>query len=736
MATNRDGIPTPKLYKLTTQETLNSFEAWKQNIVYTLSLNPKMAPFLVRGALWHKADDDDPVRGLTDDEGGATKEQKVTQLELMLGLIANYCPIITRSTIVYNSKSIESVWQSIRLHFGFQTTGGHFLELADITLGVEERPEDLYQRIVAFVEDSLLRKDGSITHHGDVIAKNERVTPTLENFVVLHWLKLVHKDLPRLVRQRYATELRSRTLSSIKPEISLALDALLDELQTSHDLKVMRSDVTKFSGSKFSKPYSAGGSTRSGSYNRDNFPRNTKQCSLCKQAGRHNTNHFLSKCNFLSPEDRKFMTRVRCLEIDDTPDEYNENLNYEDIAHPTTARQVTDNTPCRRVDVEPSPYLDSFYRHKAVRITIDSGATGSFIRFSKVKELGIQIKKSSQSANQADGKTGLVVLGETSFSVSRDDHVLQLQCLVVQELDCDVLGGTSFQKFNDVYPRVKYGYVGIGDSKYFYSPSQEHDATPVCQLLRVENKITLWPDEFMELAIPDNIPDSIYAIEPRVDNNIKSTPDMWPSPSVIDSVGNKIRVKNNTNEPIVINKNSHVCNIRSVTCVNKSNDEYFHESISKYSDTANARTLTPTVNNNIHPFSQSVSLDPDNLMPNDVRDKFKSQLLEYDEVFNPCFPSYNNAFGPIRATVNMGPVLPPQRKGRMPLYGRNQLVELQEKFDELEEMGVFGKPEQLDVVAEYLNPSFLIKKPRGGFRFSHCLWGCRKILKATALPHA
>ena len=78
----------------------------------------------------------------------------------MLGQIANYCPVISRNALVKISTSIESIWQTIRLHFGFQTTGAHFLDLAEIRLGAEERPEDLYQRLMAFVEDSLLSGNG------------------------------------------------------------------------------------------------------------------------------------------------------------------------------------------------------------------------------------------------------------------------------------------------------------------------------------------------------------------------------------------------------------------------------------------------------------------------------------------------------------------------------------------------------------------------------------------------
>ena len=66
--------------------------------------------------------------------------------------------------------------------------------------------------------------------------------------------------------------------------------------------------------------------------------------------------------------------------------------------------------------------------------------------------------------------------------------------------------------------------------------------------------------------------------------------------------------------------------------------------------------------------------------------------------------------------MNIGPVQPPQRKGRVPYYSRNQFVELQAQFDELEQAQVFRRPENLDITVEYLNPSFLVKKPPGGHR--------------------
>ena len=71
----------------------------------------------------------------------------------------------------------------------------------------------LFQRLTAFVEDNLLRKDTGISHYGQAPEEDEELCPSLENFIGLTWLRLLHPELPRLVKQRYGIDLRARTLA-------------------------------------------------------------------------------------------------------------------------------------------------------------------------------------------------------------------------------------------------------------------------------------------------------------------------------------------------------------------------------------------------------------------------------------------------------------------------------------------------------------------------------------------
>ena len=97
---------------------------------------------------------------------------------------------------------------------------------------------------MSFIEDNLLIANDSITHHGDVITADKELSPTL-CLVVLTWLRLIHPDLPGLVKQRYGTELRSRTLASLKLDISQALDTLLEEIRSTADSKVLRTTAAR-----------------------------------------------------------------------------------------------------------------------------------------------------------------------------------------------------------------------------------------------------------------------------------------------------------------------------------------------------------------------------------------------------------------------------------------------------------------------------------------------------------
>ena len=104
----------PKQWMLASDSTVTQYESWKNNLIYTISLDPLYAPFLCTGIAWLKQSRATPNRGFTDDPNTVaepnrkTAAQKVIALELMLGQIANFSPI-NRGTIVKSSTSLKFI---------------------------------------------------------------------------------------------------------------------------------------------------------------------------------------------------------------------------------------------------------------------------------------------------------------------------------------------------------------------------------------------------------------------------------------------------------------------------------------------------------------------------------------------------------------------------------------------------------------------------------------------------
>lgn len=486
-----------------------------------------------------------------------TAAQKATQLELLLGQIANYCPVISRNTIVKNSTSLSAIWQAIRAHFGFQSTGAHFLDFNDIHLEPDERPEDLYQRLVSFVDDNILKANDGVRHHGETITSDEEISPTLENMIVLTWLRLIHPSLPALVKQRYGADLRSQTIASIKPEISQALDSLLEEIRSANDAKVLR---TAFQQSSRHLQSNSRYQTPSSPPHPPKTP--TKSCPLCKQAGRQHQ-HYLSKCKYLPIEDKQYMSRSRQVvstELEEPSSDCELDATTED-SHSYRVKSSTTNRVC----VKQSPHLKAFFDHHPLLLILDTGAETSMMKTSVAKANGATIQKTTQKALQADGVTQLKVVGEVHVTLSRCNLSLQLDALVVDNLDVDVLAGTPFMITNDISLRPAKQQVTVqGHELSYYGVSKATECTSSIRrtqaiVLRAPSPSSVvWPGQYLELDLPDHIdPDSFLAIEPRRDCS-KSTSE-WPPPAIIEAVARKIRIPNETSQPQHIPRHDHLC---------------------------------------------------------------------------------------------------------------------------------------------------------------------------------
>ena len=175
-------------------QKLWTLENWKQNVQYMLSLDQNFAPVLVDGVTWASKTRNSPLRAFVGSK--QQSKQKVNMLELMLGQTENFCPIITRK--LYLDRTHRA---SRSPPFWVSSNGRVLYRIGRDSRGTK-RTSWRFMPTTHGIRGRLLRNNG-ISHHGEVIVDDEELSPTLENFIVLRWLRLIHNELAKLVKQWY-----------------------------------------------------------------------------------------------------------------------------------------------------------------------------------------------------------------------------------------------------------------------------------------------------------------------------------------------------------------------------------------------------------------------------------------------------------------------------------------------------------------------------------------------------
>ena len=706
----------PKQRILTESENQTSFEAWKESMVFHISLDPKSARFLDDLKTWNSTQN----RGFTDDSNEVnqdkrmTKEAKAALLNIILGSISTYAPIISPRFVKNQSTSLESIWDRLRGYYGFRKTGARVLDLPQLHQDSNESREGLWERLYTFVEEILLTTNGGVKHENAQIEVDEKLTPTIQNILVAIWLNIINPALPALVQQRFSTELRNNTVYTIRDEISDSIPVLIAEMQEREGL------INRAGGSN--------NNFRNRQRSRYQPPnKNKPSCCLCETAGRSSTNHYLSTCPFLPPSDKKYISKAREIsadfeeydsqdELDDAVAELSLNRKVSSESHSVSSIQKNERISSRRVDIVPSPVIQVSRKGKASFWTLDCGAEASLITEEECQKLKVKILPTHQRARMADGSSQLPVIGEVHFTAEYGHHNLIFSGLVVSSLDSPVLAGMPFLRQNDISIKYSTNTIILGECcsiNYNDKKDCSYPSIKACaSVLRVSNQTCVLPGNEIFLKLPDSLRnEQLVALEPR--STVPTSMPSWiPCNILVPNPDGEVAICNKTDEPVLISKHAQICQVRPVKELPLEQFHSLHESVPEISISA-----VPQGSNSSEPSTLSViSVDPSGILSVEARNKFHGLHKTYEEVFSPGIGKYNNYSGNFVHTINIGPNLPPQRRGRIPIYNQNDKEILQQKFDYLLKEGVFARAEDLNIPVEYVHPSFLVKKPSGGHR--------------------
>ena len=703
-------------------ETELSLNNWIESLLFHISNEPKFSRFLEDLDTWGAATENNRgfIADVVEVNGKKmTAQNKAINLKVLLGYIAIHSPVVSASFIKEEARSLNDIFKHLKEHFECAQTGSQITELMSFSLKSGETKEALWERIYHFFVGNLLTTASGILHQGRRVINDEAITPTLLNIAVVVWLDAIHEDLPLLVKQRFAIPLRANTIFSIRSEISAAIPSLLADIHNGREGVISYTPSEEvYYGREGNIMYTPSRRSRIG----NNFPQNRRskresypsknypkmaRCCLCEAAKRPGSNtHYIQNCPFLPPEDRKYITRVGDVEVQSDSEFEGDFVEH---FHRSSIRHTLNKSPpeIARIDIISSPSIDVQIKGVATDIILDTGAESNLIREDEARRLGLEVFPTSHRANMADGRSPMVVSGEVHFQASRacpssgNSHYLKFDGLVVKDLNCSLLGGMPFLDKNDVYLRPKINSVFLGDCCNFrYTGIRRCSNVRAATILRVPRQECILPGAALTLPIPSEFHNDIVSLEPRNDSESH-----WIKCHFVKPENGMISIENQSNEPILVKRHMQLCQVRSTSLAPPCHPLEPAPVFSPISSKAHS----------VQPIS--VSVDPSGMVLSPADKALISNTNErFSDVFSSTIGCYNGHSGPFTHKINMSDSLPPQRRGRIPLYTRNNLELLQMKFDELYHQGVFKKPEDLSLTAEYVSPSFLVAKSAGGHR--------------------
>ena len=373
-----------------------------------------------------------------------------------------------------------------------------------------------------------------------------------------------------------------------------------------------------------------------------------------------------------------------------------------------------------------SPVLTVYYGKQPLNITIDSGATTSFITKEMCMSLSLKIVPNGKLIKLGDGCTTLAAIGEVDVTLSRDKWNVRLRAIVVKTLSSDIYGGMTFLIDNDISLRPSKGEIKVLN-KYVIYQTNTMMLPPQVRSMESKSKIikpprrrifpvlrTLFCPTSNEkdnlqaskatLDLPEDIRSNYVFIEPRHENEI----DDWPPMQICEVKDGKIIVENNTSRTLTVPKDLHLIGVTPT-------EEFsLNELVFDHSNYVQNEMKTED-----HQLLKQKGIDNAlkidiSRVPLQLQSKVKDAHLKYSDVFIPDLSQgYNGTSGKHFVRLQFADEnRPMMNKCKIPKWAGKLDRIKQLKMDSLESQGVLIDPYKHNVKIKMISPCFLRVKAR------------------------
>ena len=354
-----------------------------------------------------------------------------SQLSKFLTLIAVLCHYTEQDDIMQCATSMEWIQKYLQQHYNLECRGEHFLDVLNVVYKSETPYQTFYKQFRAGFLDNLRKRGDRLAYRNDeLLTEDENMSPTLEASIVLWALEKIDPRLPKKIKKNYGHQMVGNTcIVALQPTIFQNIGTMINELDEGDYSSRAQACVTEVECNWMQtrkgfprqaraisgRGRNASARIRGGSTRGNAMGARKPFCRICYHSGSSQSvyqSHPISSCSWLTPADRADLraaeqvtedchlgaARLEAYEApgwdadDDAADDkmyiLNDNDNiytefYDDNFMDNSQQALGQLKPMLSPIIPvPSQRLDTIYLGQVVPITLDSGATISFIRLS------------------------------------------------------------------------------------------------------------------------------------------------------------------------------------------------------------------------------------------------------------------------------------------------------------------------------------------------------------------
>ena len=376
------------------------------------------------------------------------------------------------NSVIRHSTSLEWIFNMLRSDYDIQQKGIHFFNILEVKyVANNSTPVAFYNQYRTVISNNLAKAGDVIKYKdGEVLNQDEKMSPMLEDIILLNVIAEIDSRLPTFVKTHYNHKMkREERLMDFKADILVNIPSFLEQLDVAENNSIKEDpSLNAFKQTNFNAR-----KNKKTSQNKVAQPnRFCRICMLAKLPREIFTSHNPgdSKCTSLSVTDKKRLTESLLSSIKNDPEydedeiaemygydvNYNEEVMSNSNQHETnfeSFRHENVLSKCGYIKPVPSQILTVFQEtlnKSPIDIELDSGATVSYCLESEALKRGFKILPNGQLSKLGDGVTKLKGIGEIHEKFFRNNWSVTYNAIVCKDLTAPFIGGTLFLKENGI----------------------------------------------------------------------------------------------------------------------------------------------------------------------------------------------------------------------------------------------------------------------------------------------